>query len=78
MSNKNTADGPLQTRSLTDSTTDGAVSNNDNIVTARTVYHGLIKVNNATQSRANNIYAPVSAGTEGQILTSSGGTSAPT
>ena len=42
-----------------------------------TIYYGQVLVNNAGQTRATTIYAPTGAGTAGQYLKSSGGTSAP-
>ena len=67
----------LTTRNITNNTTNTAITNNTNIPTMNTIYYGLVTVNNASQSRANGIYAATSAGTANHILISSGGTNAP-
>lgn len=68
----------LTTRAITNNTSNTAITNsNTNIPTMNTIYYGLVGVNNASQSRATTIYAPTGAGTAGQYLKSSGGTSAP-
>lgn len=61
-----------------DATANGALGTGTGLTTERSVYYGLVTVNNASQTRATGIYAPTSAGTANQILVSSGGTSAPT
>lgn len=61
-----------------DATGNGALSTGTGLTTERSVYYGLVTVNNASQTRATGIYAPISAGTANQILVSAGGTSAPT
>ncbi len=37
-----------------------------------TIYYGLATINGASQNRSVGVYAPTSAGTEGQVLSSSG------
>lgn len=61
-----------------DATANGALGTGTGLTTERSVYYGLVTVNNASQTRATGIYAPTSAGTANQILVSAGGTSAPT
>ena len=61
-----------------DATANEALSTGTGLTTERSVYYGLVTVNNASQTRATGIYAPTSAGTANQILVSAGGTSAPT
>ena len=53
-------------------------SSSTDIVTEQTIAKGLVNVNNAAQTNFTGIYAPTTAGTSGQALRSSGGTSAPT
>lgn len=60
-----------------DATANGALGTGTGLTTERSVYYGLVTVNNASQTRATGIYAPTSAGAANQILVSSGGTSAP-
>lgn len=67
----------LTTRAIDDATANGALGTGTGLTTERSVYYGLVTVNNASQTRATGIYAPTSAGTAGYILKSSGGTSAP-
>ena len=76
MSGSSTA-AAVTTRAVTNNTSNTAVVNNTNIPTMNTIYYGLVTVNNASQTRATGIYAPVSAGTANYILASSGGTAAP-
>lgn len=73
----NSATAALTTRSVTNNTSNAAIANNTNIPTMNTIYHGLVTVNNASQTRATGIYAPTSAGTAGQFLVSTGNTKAP-
>lgn len=68
----------LTTRAIDDATANGALGTGTGLTTERSVYYGLVTVNNASQTRATGIYAPTSAGTAGYILKSSGGTAAPT
>lgn len=70
--------GAACTYSVDDATSNGALSNGTGLTTERSVYYGLVTVNNASQTRATGIYAPTSAGTANQILVSAGGTLAPT
>lgn len=75
----NTTTSALTTRAITDNTSNAAITNNNtNIPTMNTLYYSLATINNTSQSHAISIYAPTSAGTANQILTSAGGTSAPT
>lgn len=70
--------GNAVTYGVDDATANGALGTGTGLTTERSVYYGLVTVNNASQTRATGIYAPTSAGTANQILVSSGGTSAPT
>lgn len=70
--------GDAVTYGVDDATANGALGTGTGLTTERSVYYGLVTVNNASQTRATGIYAPTSAGTANQILVSSGGTSAPT
>ena len=70
--------GNAATYGVDDATTNGALGTGTGLTTERSVYYGLVTVNNASQTRATGIYAPTSAGTANQILVSAGGTSAPT
>ena len=70
--------GAAATYAVDDATTNGALGTGTGLTTERSVYNGLVIVNNASQTRATSIYAPTSAGTANTILVSSGGTSAPT
>lgn len=66
------------TRHTTDSTKASALSMSKCLVTERDVYYGTPKINNSHAYTSNSVfYAPVSAGTKGYMLESSGGTSAP-
>lgn len=69
--------GNAVTYGVDDATANGALGTGTNLTTERSVYYGLVIVNNASQTRATSIYAPTSAGTANQILVSKGGTSAP-
>jgi len=69
--------GDAVTYAVDDATSNGALGTGTGLTTERSVYYGLVTVNNASQTRATGIYAPTSAGTANQILVSSGGTSAP-
>jgi len=71
------ANKKLTTRTLTNNSSNTAITASTNIPTMNTIYYGLVTVNNASQTRATGIYAPTSAGTANQILISSGGTAAP-
>ena len=71
------ANKKLTTRTLTNNSSNTAITASTNIPTMNTIYYGLVTVNNASQTRATGIYAPISAGTANQILISSGGTTAP-
>ena len=70
--------GNAVTYGVDDATANGALGTGTGLTTERSVYYGLVTVNNASQTRATGIYAPTSAGTAGYILKSSGGTAAPT
>jgi len=70
--------GDAVTYGVDDTTANGALGTGTGLTTERSVYYGLVTVNNASQTRATGIYAPTSAGTANQILVSAGGTSAPT
>ena len=70
--------GNAVTYGVDDATANGALGSGTGLTTERSVYYGLVTVNNASQTRATGIYAPTSAGTANQILVSAGGTSAPT
>lgn len=70
--------GNAATYGVDDATANGALGTGTGLTTERSVYYGLVTVNNASQTRATGIYAPTSAGTANQILVSAGGTSAPT
>ena len=70
--------GNACTYAVDDATANGALGTGTGLTTERSVYYGLVTVNNASQTRATGIYAPTSAGTANQILVSVGGTSAPT
>ena len=70
--------GNAVTYGVDDATANGALGTGTDLTTERSVYYGLVTVNNASQTRATGIYAPTSAGTANQILVSAGGTSAPT
>jgi hypothetical protein len=63
---------------IVDSSSSAAIGTGTGIPTERDVYYGLVVVNNTSQTRATGIYAPVGAGTSGQLLIAAGGTSAPT
>ena len=60
------------TRSITNNTSNTAISTGTNIPTMNTIYYGLVTVNGSSQTRATGIYAPTSAGTSGQYLQSNG------
>ena len=62
----------VDTRSITNNTSNTAISTGTNIPTMNTIYYGLVTVNGSSQTRATGIYAPTSAGTSGQYLKSSG------
>ncbi len=63
----------LTTRAITNNTTNTSITNNNtNIPTMNTIYYGLATINGASQNRSVGVYAPTSAGTEGQVLSSSG------
>jgi hypothetical protein len=70
--------GDAVTYGVDDATANVALGTGTGLTTERSVYYGLVTVNNASQTRATGIYAPTSAGTANQILVSAGGTSAPT
>jgi hypothetical protein len=76
-----TTNGTVTTRTLFNNTgTPAALSTSStSLVTEQTIAKGLVTVNNAAQNNntGNAIYAPNSAGTHGQLLRSSGGTTAP-
>lgn len=55
--------GDAVTYGVDDATANGALSTGTNLTTERSVYYGLVIVNNASQTRATSIYAPTSAGT---------------
>jgi len=59
------------------SSSSAALSTNQSLVTERDIYYGLAVVNNASQTRATTIYAPVGGGTAGQTLRASAATTAP-
>lgn len=73
-----TTTAALTTRAIDDATSNTALGTGTGLTTERSVYYGLVTVNNASQTRATGIYAPTSAGTANQLLVSAGGTSAPT
>lgn len=75
MTNNNST--ALITREVTNNTTDTAIVGSTNFPTMNTIYHGLVQVNNASQTRATTIYAPTSGGTAGLPLIGNGATSAP-
>jgi len=61
-----------------DSTSASALSTNTGLVTERDVYYGTPTINNSkTYTSSTNIYAPSTGGGTGQILVSSGSTTAP-
>lgn len=63
----------VSTRSITNNTTNTSITNsNTNIPTMNTIYYGLATINGASQNRGVGVYAPTTAGTSGQILSSSG------
>ena len=49
-----------------------AITTGISIPTMNTIYYGLVKVNNESQSRAITIYVPTEKGTSGQFLKSNG------
>jgi hypothetical protein len=55
----------IGTRSITNNTSNTAVTASTNIPTMNTLYYGLVTVNGASQTRATGIYAPTGAGTSG-------------
>ena len=68
----------ITSRTIVDNTTaTAAVNNNNSIVTQNTLYNATANINNNRQTSDVGIYAPTGAGTANQILTSSGGTNAP-
>ena len=65
-------------RVTSDSQSASALSTGQGFATERDVYYGTPKINNSHAYTSNSVfYAPVSAGTKGYMLESSGGTSAP-
>lgn len=69
-----TDSGAAAAYGVVDSASPTAISTGTSLTTERDVYYGLVAVNGASQTRATTIYAPTSAGTSGQVLTSTGGT----
>lgn len=69
-----TDSGAAAAYAVVDSASPTAISTGTSLTTERDVYYGLVAVNGASQTRATTIYAPTSAGTSGQVLTSTGGT----
>ena len=69
--------GNAVTYDIDDATTNGALGTGTGLTTERSVYYGLVTVNNASQTRATGIYAPTSGGTNGQFLSANGATSTP-
>ncbi len=71
--------GGAATKAIKDNSSATALtSSGTNLVTERTVYNGTPSINNShAYTSSSNFYAPTGAGTAGQILKSSGGTSAP-
>lgn len=66
-------------KGVTDSSSASAIGTGTSLPTERDVYYGLPTINNShSYTSSTSIYAPTSAGTSGNILKSSGGTSAPT
>lgn len=62
-------------KTYVDSSSASAISTGTSLVTERDVYYGLPKINGVKTYTSNtNIYAPTSAGTNGQMLVSSGST----
>lgn len=69
--------GNAATYDIDDATANGALGTGTGLTTERSVYYGLVTVNNASQTRATGIYAPTSGGTNGQFLGANGATSTP-
>ena len=68
----------LTTRAIDDATANGALGTGTGLTTERSVYYGLVTVNNASQTRATGIYAPTTGGTANtQALVGNGATTAP-
>lgn len=70
--------GAAATYAVDDATANGALGTGTGLTTERSVYYGLVTVNNASQTRATGIYAPTSGGTAGYVLIGAGTTTAPT
>ncbi|MDL2301479.1 phage tail protein [Lachnospiraceae bacterium OttesenSCG-928-D06] len=61
-------------KTVTDSSSASALSTGTGLVTERDIYYGLPKINNAKNYTSNsNFYAPISSGTSGHFLKSTGG-----
>ena len=71
--------GAACAKGVTTKTSATAISSTDtNLLTGQTIYYGLPTINNAhNYTSSTTIYAPAGAGTAGQFLKASGGTSAP-
>lgn len=70
--------GQFTDRAVTNNTSNTAITASTNFPTMNTIYHGLVTVNNASQTRATGIYAPTSAGTKNtQAIVSAGSGAAP-
>lgn len=66
--------GTIVTKNATDSSSASAIGTSTNIPTERDIYYGLPTINNAhTYTSSTKIFVPTSAGTSGQVLTSTGG-----
>ncbi len=69
--------GTVVTKNATDYSSAYAIGTSTRIPTERDIYYGLPTINNAhTYTSNTKIFAPASAGTSGQVLTSTGGTPA--
>lgn len=65
-------------KSVTDSSSASAIGTGTSLPTERDIYYGLPTINNShAYTSSTTIYAPTGAGTAGQFLKASGGTSAP-
>ena len=70
--------GSSATANAKDNTTATAIGQSSSVVTERTVYNGLPKINGVHNYTANNdFYVPSTGGTHGYILTATGSGSAP-
>lgn len=69
-----TSTSALTTRSISDSNSASAISSSStSIPTERDIYYGLPTINNVHDyTSSSTIYAPSTAGTSGQVLSSSG------